>query len=112
MQLLLKEDKENPKKPRIKLKDLLKVICPFAADHYNKGLKRYCSSPIHKRFDILDGGDYQKDVKSNREVHTTLTSGQNLLKARNIPTGKRSEEHTSELQSLMIISYAIFCLKK
>src|SRR3546814_1786796 len=27
------------------------------------------------------------------------------------PTG-RSEEHTSELQSLMRISYAVFCLKK
>src|SRR3546814_9570481 len=26
--------------------------------------------------------------------------------------GKRSEEHTSELQSLMRISYAVFCLKK
>src|SRR3546814_4425542 len=27
-------------------------------------------------------------------------------------TGYRSEEHTSELQSLMRISYAVFCLKK
>src|SRR3546814_5038210 len=26
--------------------------------------------------------------------------------------GMRSEEHTSELQSLMRISYAVFCLKK
>src|SRR3546814_9372342 len=28
------------------------------------------------------------------------------------PPGLRSEEHTSELQSLMRISYAVFCLKK
>src|SRR3546814_10669328 len=28
------------------------------------------------------------------------------------PDGHRSEEHTSELQSLMRISYAVFCLKK
>src|SRR3546814_8177400 len=28
------------------------------------------------------------------------------------PYAKRSEEHTSELQSLMRISYAVFCLKK
>src|SRR3546814_1622128 len=28
------------------------------------------------------------------------------------PTIPRSEEHTSELQSLMRISYAVFCLKK
>src|SRR3546814_6968889 len=29
-----------------------------------------------------------------------------------IPTVFRSEEHTSELQSLMRISYAVFCLNK
>src|SRR3546814_4897289 len=28
------------------------------------------------------------------------------------PCSKRSEEHTSELQSLMRISYAVFCLEK
>src|SRR3546814_8094464 len=28
------------------------------------------------------------------------------------PQARRSEEHTSELQSLMRISYAVFCLKK
>src|SRR3546814_4101953 len=34
-----------------------------------------------------------------------------LLKAAGVAKG-RSEEHTSELQSLMRISYAVFCLKK
>src|SRR3546814_15435906 len=29
-----------------------------------------------------------------------------------VRAGLRSEEHTSELQSLMRISYAVFCLKK
>src|SRR3546814_9368762 len=29
-----------------------------------------------------------------------------------LTTSNRSEEHTSELQSLMRISYAVFCLKK
>src|SRR3546814_2619562 len=29
-----------------------------------------------------------------------------------VPGGRRSEEHTSELQSLMRTSYAVFCLKK
>src|SRR3546814_2383220 len=29
-----------------------------------------------------------------------------------VGTKRRSEEHTSELQSLMRISYAVFCLKK
>src|SRR3546814_5336217 len=30
----------------------------------------------------------------------------------NVATACRSEEHTSELQSLMRISYSVFCLKK
>src|SRR3546814_1052309 len=32
--------------------------------------------------------------------------------APSLGAGARSEEHTSELQSLMRISYAVFCLKK
>src|SRR3546814_3585083 len=35
-----------------------------------------------------------------------------LLLRRRKPAQERSEEHTSELQSLMRISYAVFCLKK
>src|SRR3546814_10798880 len=31
---------------------------------------------------------------------------------RYFPTSSRSEEHTSEIQSLMRISYDVFCLKK
>src|SRR3546814_2679644 len=35
-----------------------------------------------------------------------------LAQRRNLVQRLRSEEHTSELQSLMRISYAVFCLKK
>src|SRR3546814_8844630 len=35
-----------------------------------------------------------------------------VLAAGALEPGVRSEEHTSELQSLMRISYAVFCLKK
>src|SRR3546814_5766831 len=35
-----------------------------------------------------------------------------LLRAQGILRCRRSEEHTSELQSLMRISYAVFCLTK
>src|SRR3546814_9487218 len=35
-----------------------------------------------------------------------------ILEAAYASGGGRSEEHTSELQSLMRISYAVFCLKK
>src|SRR3546814_6396141 len=41
-----------------------------------------------------------------------LLQAQALLALGDGPGGERSEEHTSELQSLMRISYAVFCLKK
>src|SRR3546814_8691333 len=36
----------------------------------------------------------------------------NAASSTTAPRANRSEEHTSELQSLMRISYAVFCLKK
>src|SRR3546814_3702443 len=44
-------------------------------------------------------------VAQHRRQHLVM-QGQRRLDQR------RSEEHTSELQSLMRISYAVFCLKK
>src|SRR3546814_7296636 len=43
-------------------------------------------------------------------AHVTLTGG--LYVGQGEGAAQRSEEHTSELQSLMRISYAVFCLKK
>src|SRR3546814_7119678 len=43
---------------------------------------------------------------------TTATRLAQLNAFRAQATADRSEEHTSELQSLMRISYAVFCLKK
>src|SRR3546814_8337646 len=49
-------------------------------------------------------------------VRNSLTMPASWRKLCRLPrpvcTTKRSEEHTSELQSLMRISYAVFCLKK
>src|SRR3546814_9924008 len=41
-----------------------------------------------------------------------MLSGAGSPRTRRSSARKRSEEHTSELQSLMRISYAVFCLKK
>src|SRR3546814_2282191 len=41
-----------------------------------------------------------------------VTFGLLFIKPDLAPATVRSEEHTSELQSLMRISYAVFCLKK
>src|SRR3546814_4233939 len=37
---------------------------------------------------------------------------QAAVRAASVDAGNRSEEHTSELQPLMRLSYAVFCLKK
>src|SRR3546814_7373931 len=47
----------------------------------------------------------------DREKSFNIAAGIVLTPARRL-TFTRSEEHTSELQSLMRISYAVFCLKK
>src|SRR3546814_2192351 len=49
-----------------------------------------------------------RDVTRREAVHVVRDGGE-VVVARGKP---RSAEHTSELQSLMRISYAVFCLKK
>src|SRR3546814_2181999 len=46
-------------------------------------------------------------IASGRLAHAFVLTG-----VRGVGKTTRSEEHTSELQSLMRISYAVFCLKK
>src|SRR3546814_10187344 len=71
------------------------------------------------------GGHYSAQFKGKllymQHTHdTSLWPDQAILYAENVarygtPENfrlQRSEEHTSELQSLMRISYAVFCLKK
>src|SRR3546814_7838314 len=52
---------------------------------------------------IGDGGEDRVD-------RLRVVDGERVVGGR--PVDARSEEHTSELQSLMRISYAVFCLKK
>src|SRR3546814_8092966 len=52
-----------------------------------------------------------EDVLASVDPAHADAAGETLVAAVN-RAGGRSEEHTSELQSLMRISYAVFCLKK
>src|SRR3546814_9760201 len=52
---------------------------------------------LRRKGDLVHGGLSRVLVRGSTPVH---------------PDDYRSEEHTSELQSLMRISYAVFCLKK
>src|SRR3546814_6140905 len=44
--------------------------------------------------------------------HTPRRLWSPAARSEHLPQAQRSEEHTSELQSLVRISYAVFCLKK
>src|SRR3546814_7778773 len=48
---------------------------------------------------------------SSKSRQCSATTPPKLSNVTNRQAGARSEEHTSELQSLMRISYAVFCLK-
>src|SRR3546814_7193144 len=70
-----------------------------AKDVPKKG--RSHAAPKAAQQDTLASIDYSKIV--TREIQRELKEQ---------ATAPRSEEHTSELQSLMRISYAVLCLKK
>src|SRR3546814_1851088 len=61
----------------------------------------------------LLGLDARAGVRANAPETRDRAGAARHLHAAALGTGTvRSEEHTSELQSLMSISYAVFCLKK
>src|SRR3546814_6030776 len=58
-------------------------------------------------------GVTQRDFLDVARIDIVLDTGVNKKQHRHADLlARRSEEHTSELQSLMRISYAVFCLKK
>src|SRR3546814_3812654 len=79
---------------RYLLKEELKLNQPEASDGWLTGDALWLVS---------------KTVSDKLRAHL-LSQGVDGIPANN--TAVRSEEHTSELQSLMRISYAVFCLKK
>src|SRR3546814_8390344 len=56
--------------------------------------------------------DFIARQAAGAEWVTSVCTGAFLLGRAELLAGKRSEEHTSELQSLMRSSYAVLCLKK
>src|SRR3546814_8601299 len=79
--------------------DADQIIVAEAGPHSSGGL-----SPIS----YVAGG--LEDAAIRRLSTTSLR--EEKLRSANARDVFRSEEHTSELQSLMRISYAVFCLKK
>src|SRR3546814_7642197 len=69
-----------------------------------RGYERTTTNAIAERAGISPGSLYQF-FRNKDEIAEALAGRYSEVFA-------RSEEHTSELQSLMRISYAVFCLKK
>src|SRR3546814_5756899 len=78
-----------------------------AARASRRGARKSLCARAGARFRIRDprfGGAAERRGAASRRCLTEAADGR--------PSRKRSEEHTSELQSLMRNSYAVFCLKK
>src|SRR3546814_4075796 len=60
----------------------------------------------------LDEGHLLRGLHLHRDIGPDISGDQVAHSADQLSQVYRSEEHTSELQSLMRISYAVFCLKK
>src|SRR3546814_192674 len=79
-------------------------------DHYDGqgNIWRYAEAPSINYYEVpvfWATLETAHDLKNGRYIT-------GLLDNEETPVDFRSEEHTSELQSLMRISYAVFCLKK
>src|SRR3546814_9231029 len=73
--------------------------------------------PALQPSDSLMLGGYGRPTKKIGLIHSMFRPSDDaclypFLIPSNLFAVSRSEEHTSELQSLMRISYAVFCLKK
>src|SRR3546814_8146997 len=72
----------------------------------------------HRQQDAILGAEIHAIAEMQRRMHQIEVRQHGALGPPGGPRGvedhraARSEEHTSELQSLMRISYAVFCLKK
>src|SRR3546814_7574373 len=56
--------------------------------------------------------NYGHDERDLLRLVAAIKRGREVFAQSAFDEHRRSEEHTSELQSLMRISYAVFCLKK
>src|SRR3546814_1831310 len=77
----------------------------IVAQFVHIGLFHACLHTEHARKSVR-----RMAVQNDHNARSCLSN--DLHGTRQELTARRSEEHTSELQSLMRISYAVFCLKK
>src|SRR3546814_906825 len=81
------------------------------ARHFRSTAASTCTDG-NRRMKPTPQGPRLADRDARRTLKIFLGASTGVGKAPESRHPKRSEEHTSELQSLMRISYAVFCLKK
>src|SRR3546814_3739270 len=74
--------------------------------------RRIVGQMQHDLFHVYTVDQHTLAVVRNIRRFTMPEHAQEYPLASQLIANLRSEEHTSELQSLMRISYAVFCLKK
>src|SRR3546814_2654826 len=85
---------------------------PVAELHVDRGVFAQASGVVVVGVRIVQIAELEPAVKQADRTGPVFVEAIGS-KDRGAPVGNaRSEEHTSELQSLMRISYAVFCLKK
>src|SRR3546814_6732175 len=67
---------------------------------------------LHRAVDAAIASDIARDRQAERDAKRQPYVSPGYGTIRTAAAARRSEEHTSELQSLMRNSYAVFCLKK
>src|SRR3546814_2193097 len=90
-----------------------------ATDKYNgsfafssPGRSAQCAARRHHRISILHGLPISRRAGRARLAIRWTCEANKKGTSNTLWKTERSEEHTSELQSLMRISYAVFCLQK
>src|SRR3546814_9165047 len=96
----------------MRISDWSSDVCSSDLDRVTGRLDEF--SPRSKKIHVdIDASSINKNVMVDLAIVGDAGSVlEDLLAAWQARKLQRSEEHTSELQSLMRISYAVFCLKK
>src|SRR3546814_3228002 len=95
-----------------------KTLCTAFAEVFHSFRTEFFPEPAHKVH--AQGGNYitkvlyttSTDVIASQGEKVALFSVSRFNDPRSFVATVRSEEHTSDIQSLMRITYVVFCLKK
>src|SRR3546814_9771894 len=93
--------------------DIISINCPHTPEtHHMINAERLRLMQRHAYLINTARGEIIDEPALIAALQERRIAGAGLDVFEHEPAVDRSEEHTSELQSLMRISYAVFCLKK